>query len=157
MGTNKVSESIPAVEGKDAARAGIRPTRLYKSMARSRVTNGKSILPRIVDGRTLWARRARDLLAVHTADLGGDSNISEAERAILRRAVCLIIELEQLEVKFSTEGSKGYQLDRYQRVSNTLRRLLESLGLQRRARDITTPPTVEEYVRHLNEQEEDDA
>jgi hypothetical protein len=33
--------------------------------------------------------------------------------------------------------------------------LLESLGLQRRTRDIT--PSVEEYVRHINEQEEADA
>jgi hypothetical protein len=152
LGVEQVSESIPEGECENTLRAGIRPTRLYKSMARSRVTNGKSILSRIVDGRTLWARRARDLLAVHTADLGGDQNISEAERALLRRAIVLIIELEQLEVKFASEGSKGYQIDRYQRVSNTLRRLLESLGLQRRSRDIT--PSVAEYVRSIRDDED---
>jgi hypothetical protein len=36
------------------------------------------------------------------------------------------------------EDDTGNLLDRYQRASNTLRRLLESLGLQRRAKDITT-------------------
>jgi hypothetical protein len=83
-------------------------------------------------------------MALHLQDLGGDDAVSEAERAILRRAVTLIIELEMLEVKFATEGSKGYQIDRYQRVSNTLRRLLESLGLQRRPRDVT--PSLSEYL-----------
>jgi hypothetical protein len=126
------------------ANAGIPPTRLYRTKARSRITNGKSILPKIVDARTVWARRARDLMALHLQDLGGDDAVSEAERAILRRAVTLIIELEMLEVKFATEGSKGYQIDRYQRVSNTLRRLLESLGLQRRPRDVT--PSLSEYL-----------
>src|SRR5262249_10852959 len=127
------------------ARAAIKPVRLAKSSFRSSVTNGRRILPRIVDGRSLWARRYRDVLALHTQDLGGDANITEGERAILRRAATLIVELEQLEVKFASEGSKGYQIDRYQRMSNSLRRLLEALGLQRRQRDVT--PTLDQYLR----------
>jgi len=118
---------------------------MFKPEARSAVTNGSSLLPD-VDGRSQWVRRFRDLLALHLGDLGGADVASEAEKAIARRAACLIVELEGLEQKFPTQGaSEGGQLDQYQRTSNTLRRLLETLGLERRPRDVTTP-TVAQYV-----------
>lgn len=116
--------------------------KLAKPKARTRVTNGRELLPG-VDGRSLWARRFRDVLALHLSDLGGDEACSEAEKAIARRAACLIVELEQMEVRFATgdapegEETSGNMLDRYQRCANTLRRLLESLGLARRPKDIT--------------------
>ena len=84
------------------------------------------------------------MLALHTPDLGGDGNITEAERAILRRAATLIVELEKIEVSFALGNDAGYLIDRYQRCANTLSRLLETLGLQRRARDVT--PTLSEYL-----------
>jgi hypothetical protein len=116
----------------------------YKPEARSRITNGSELLPD-VDGRSSWVRRFRDVQALHLSDLGGQANVSEAEKAIARRAACLIVELEQMEQKFATQGqSEGAQLDQYQRVSNTLRRLLESLGLERRQRDVT--PSVAQYL-----------
>src|SRR5262245_41799149 len=78
-------------------------TGIYKPMARSRVTNGRELLPNI-DHRTLWVRRFRDVLALHLADLGGENSVSEAEKAIVRRAACLIVELEQLERTFALNG-----------------------------------------------------
>ena len=51
---------------------------------RSRVTNGRQLLP-MVDGRSIWARRMRDLMELHLDDLGGAENTSEAERSIVRR------------------------------------------------------------------------
>jgi hypothetical protein len=119
-----------------------RVRKLAKPTARTRVTNGKELLPGI-DGRSLWARRFRDVLALHLSDLGGEANTSEAEKAIARRAACLIVELEQMEVRFATgdvgegESFMNNLLDRYQRCANTLRRLLESLGLERRQKDAT--------------------
>ena len=121
-------------------------TGLYKPMARSRVTNGRDLLPDI-DHRTLWVRRFRDVLALQLSDLGGEDSISEAEKAIIRRAACLIVELEQLERRFALNGcASSAQLLAYGRASNTLRRLLEAVGLQRRLRDVT--PTLDEYLRH---------
>jgi hypothetical protein len=123
---------------------GRRPLALSKPEARTRVTNGVELLPG-VDERSLWVRRFRDVLSLHLADLGGADNTSEAEQAIARRAACLVVELEQLEQKFATQGaSEGGQLDQYQRTSNTLRRLLESLGLKRQPRDVT--PRLGEYL-----------
>jgi hypothetical protein len=107
-----------------------------KEPQRSRITNGSALLPG-VDGRGAWVRRAKDLLALHISDLGGEENVSEAERALLRRAVTLIIELERREVLFAQAGAADDgALAIYQTTVNTLRRTLESLGLQRRPRDV---------------------
>jgi hypothetical protein len=51
--------------------------------------NGNALLPD-VDGRSVWTRRCRDLIASHTADCGGSLAISEAERSIIRRASVLV-------------------------------------------------------------------
>ena len=116
---------------------GIVHPKLSQSFARSAITNGGT-LPG-VDGRSTWARRLRDLIALHVADLGGDDNISEAERAVVRRAAVLIVELERLELSFAeAEGIPDIAtLDAYQRASNSMRRLLQSVGLERRAKDVS--------------------
>jgi hypothetical protein len=124
---------------------GIRPTRLYRPKGRSRITNGRSLL-RNVDGRSFWCRRLRDLQALLVSDLGGDDAISSAEHAIIRRACVLQVECERREAKFAEAGeASDQQIEVYQRVSNSLRRLLESVGLQRRARDVT--PDLGTYLR----------
>lgn len=116
-----------------------------KPTARSRVSNGSAILPG-VDGRSVWVRRLRDLIELHVADLGGDGAISEAERSIVRRAATLTVELERMEATFATAGeAEPGALDLYQRTAGNLRRLLESVGLQRRSRDVS-PPTLGEII-----------
>jgi hypothetical protein len=137
--------SIEALEprGKDlseasAAIAGTKPT------ARSRISNGCT-LPG-VDGRSTWVRRLRDLMGLHLSDLGGEDAVSEAERSIVRRAATLTVELERLELKFAKDGeASASDIDLYQRTSNTLRRHLEAVGLERRARDVT-PPSLSRYL-----------
>jgi hypothetical protein len=122
---------------------------------RSRITNGATLLPG-VHKQSLWARRFRDLFSLHLADLGGEEHCSEGEKALVRRAACLIVELEQLELRFAQDPDTATvrALDLYQRLTNTLRRLLESLGLQRRARDIT-PPDPLEYAKSYDRRAED--
>ena len=116
-----------------------------KDPQRSRITNCSALLPG-VDGRSAWVRRAKDLLVLHMADLGGEDNVSEAERALLRRAVTLIVELERREVMFAQAGAADDDaLAIYQTTVNTLRRTLESLGLQRRPRDVS--PTLGQILR----------
>ena len=104
---------------------------------RSRVTNGRTLFAGDGDMRSPWARRLRDVLALHLSDLGGPANVSEAERSICRRAAVLTVELERLEAKFATDKAADSDLDLYQRTAGNLRRLLECVGLERRARDIT--------------------
>jgi hypothetical protein len=121
------------------------PVRGQKAKGQSRITNGTRLLPGI-DGRSAWVRRCKDLIAAHIADLGGESNTSAAERSIVRRAAVLTTELELLEAKFAAAGSASSDdLDLYARTSGNLRRLLEAIGLQRRARDIG--PTLGDLLR----------
>jgi hypothetical protein len=114
----------------------------------SRLTN-KALLPPKwlggVDGRSTWVRRFHDLISLHTSDLGGDEAVSTAELSLVRRAATLSVELERYELKFAQAGQATIaDLDAYQRASNTLRRLLESVGLQRRQKDIT--PDLKSYL-----------
>ncbi len=115
-----------------------------KTKGRSRMSNGTAVLAG-VDGRSTWARRLRDLITLHTNDLGGPENVSAAEASIIRRAATLTVELERLEARFASDGEADpTALDQYQRTANSLRRLLEAVGLKRRVRDVT--PSVDEYL-----------
>ena len=105
---------------------------------RSAITNGKFLLLD-TDHRSAWMRRLRDLVANHISDLGGDDVVSSSERILVNHAAMLALQLEMMERRFAdTDGvAKTDDLQIFQRCLNTLRRTLESLGLQRRARDVT--------------------
>lgn len=110
-----------------------------KPQARTRVGNGSAVLDG-VDGRSVVFRRYREILAQLTSDMGGDP--SEAQQQIARRAAMLAIWCEGED----TKAAKGQAIDigAYTTASNSLRRLLESIGLERRARNVT--PTIKEYM-----------
>jgi hypothetical protein len=113
------------------------PLARRKSHGRSRVSNGNALLPGEVDGRSKWVRRCRDLINLHLGDL---PDASVAERSIIRRASVLTVELERLETTFALAGAAdASDLETYQRCANSLRRLLECVGLERRLRDVTNP------------------
>jgi hypothetical protein len=49
----------------------------------------------------------------------------------------LTVELERLEAKFAVAGEATPEdIDLYARVASNMRRLLESVGIKRRARDV---------------------
>ena len=103
---------------------------LGKPEGRSRVSNGTCLFAERVDGRSIWARRFRDLIELHVADLGGAEVLSEAQRSLIRRVATLETEMERLEGRFAKDGGGSNRtLDRYQSMANNLRRLLTTLGL----------------------------
>ena len=68
----------------------------------------------------------------------------------------LTLQLEMMESRWATEheGQAGPKsLEHYQRCTNTLRRVHESLGLRRRPKDITPNPL--DYARQYDRQAED--
>ena len=137
------------------------PVGRYKrdvSMAclRSAITNGSDLLAGDVDHRAAWVRRLRDLILAHTSDLGGADNISAAEQSIVRRASMLELQLELLETTFAENDgmASSHQLLLYQRTANSTRRLLEAVGLKRRAKDITTPHPLD-YARQIDAEAEE--
>jgi hypothetical protein len=128
------------------------------AFARSRVSNGKSLFAdAVVDGRSTWARRLRDLLALHVSDLGGEDVVTAAEHSLCRRISTITVELELLERKFALKGkgAAAEDLDLYLRGANSLRRLLESIGLKRVSRDVT--PLLHDYLAERSAAKEDPA
>jgi hypothetical protein len=68
------------------------------------------------------------------------------------RAATLTVELERMEREFALAGEADAEaIDLYARVAGNLRRLLESVGLQRRAKDITTP-SPSAYLAHVQKE-----
>ncbi|WP_447256797.1 hypothetical protein [Mesorhizobium sp. ORM8.1] len=102
-----------------------------KLKARSGVTNGTELLPGL-DGRSKWARRLHDLVANHVQDLGGPRHVTQSQFALIRAAATTTIILEKWELQFATEGTLSVaDLLGYQTTLNSLRRVLETLGLNR--------------------------
>jgi hypothetical protein len=133
--------------------ADSRPITDSKRSGRSRISNGSALLPG-VDGRSAWVRRCKDVIAAHLTDI---PDASTAERSIIRRAAVLTTELELLEARFATAGEAlPGDLEIYQRCANSLRRLLEAVGLQRRAKDVSVP-TLSEIAREIEAEKRDSA
>src|SRR5262245_38768040 len=116
-------------------------TTIRAAVLRSAVTNGRKLFVE-GDGNSAWSRRYRDLIAAFVSDLGGHDALSEAKLALIRRSAALALELEQMEGKLS-QGDE-INLDSYGRAASHLRRLLETLGVERKPKDVT--PSLEEYA-----------
>jgi hypothetical protein len=112
---------------------------------RSAVTNGRRLFVD-GDGNSAWSRRYRDLVQGHVTDMGGRDLLSEAQLSLVKRASAIECELEQMEGRLSK--SEQVDLDTFTRAASHLRRLLESLGLERKPRNVT-PPSIEDYARHV--------
>ncbi len=101
---------------------------------RSKVTNGRRVFAVGGDGRGAWTRRWKDIVELHVADAGGRDHMTEAMRSLCRRAATLEIQLEQLECCMS-EGD-DVDIEIYGRIASHLRRILETLGVERKARPV---------------------
>lgn len=65
------------------------------------------------------------------------------------------VECERLEAKWAANGGSTLEeLEVFQRASNSLRRLVQALGLQRRAKDVT--PSLDQYLNHLRKNNDDE-
>ena len=74
-----------------------------KVYARSRLTNGKDLLPNI-DGRSLIARRYRDICSAIAADQGGIDQLSEARIQLIRRYAACCVLAEEMESRLVRGG-----------------------------------------------------
>ncbi|MEX6506957.1 hypothetical protein [Jiella sp. M17.18] len=111
-----------------------------KGTHRSKVSNGAATFLDGVDGRSMLARRYRDILAQIISDIGGDP--SEAQSIIARRAATLAVWCET-EERSLAQGS-SLDISEFTTATNALRRLLADLGLERKAKDVT--PDIRTYM-----------
>jgi hypothetical protein len=108
--------------------------------AKSRVTNGKVILP-YQDGRSLWARIMRDTLQSLISHCGGESEMSDTKRMAARRVAALEAELIMMEdrIAFIRQTAKHpppSYLQLYGVLADRQRRLSEALGWERSQRSV---------------------
>jgi hypothetical protein len=83
------------------------------------------------------------LIVGHISDYGGSDLLSEAQLSLIRRAAAIEAELERLDAMLSR--NEHVDLGQYGRAASHLRRLFETLGLERKARDVT--PTLPDILR----------
>ena len=112
---------------------------------RSKVGNGK-LLP-MTDGRSASYRRFKDLVFDFAADLGGMSQLSTAEVQLIRRASMLSAECERHKA-LAAQGDKDFDVACYVTMTNSLKRVLEVIGVKRAPRDIT--PSLSAYLQAKN-------
>jgi len=105
-----------------------------KPEARSRVGNGKVLLP-LVDGRSCTARRFKDLVEDISSDLGGLEHLSEGQKQLIRRAAMLSAESERMEA-LAARGEADFNIELYGMICDRLGRLFGRLGLERKTRGV---------------------
>lgn len=110
--------------------------------ARSAIANGSRLLTDL-DHRSAPARRYRDLISAIASDLGGYDSLSEAQIQLVRSAAGLVVLRERLDLKALHD--EKVDTSEYCRISNSLRRVLSTIGLKRVSRDVT--PDLRTYLR----------
>ena len=98
-----------------------------------------------LDGRTIAAKQAREVISSIEADLGGRESISTARRALIENAAVLGAVVQDMGAKWIS--GEQIDLNLYSTLSNTRRRLLESIGLDFRAKDIT--PSIDQIAQEI--------
>lgn len=93
-----------------------------------------------LDSRTRAARQARALVEAVESDLGGAEHLTAGERQLAQRIAVLGALIESMEAEILAGGEMD--LGAYLPAVNAQRRLCETVGLKRRARDVV--PTLRE-------------
>jgi hypothetical protein len=86
-----------------------------------------------LDGRTGAARRVRELVASIESDLGGGEHLTAGQRQLIQRAGVLGAFIEDSEVRWAC--GEPIDVGEYLAAINAQRRVLVTLGLERKARD----------------------
>jgi hypothetical protein len=135
---NRTLSGIPGIKRHMAQR---------KEKPRSAITSGRKLFP-TGNPNGAWSRRFADLVVGHMSDMGGADFLSDAQVSLIKRCASLECELERLDALMS--NGELVDLDCYGRASSHLRRLFETLGVERKQRDVT-PLTLEQFLAAHNQ------
>jgi hypothetical protein len=99
-----------------------------------------------VDGRTVWARRRRDLIKTLTRTYGPD--LTELETAQIEQAAAIMVRLEQLSIVVVKGEQRRSGDEEMVRLTRAAQRLLQGLGDRQRGNDgaKTTGEDVKTYL-----------
>ena len=127
----------PVTGQKRSARKGLTPR---APTARSRVSNGRDILPG-VDQRRPEARRYRDITAQIVADQGGADRLSEARLQLIRRYAGKCVLAEKIEARIVS--GEAVDVGEYAQLTSTLTRVASRIGIGRQAKVV---PNLHDYI-----------
>ena len=100
-----------------------------------------------LDHRCLSSKRFDSIAAGIAADLGGEDRLSTVQRGLIEVYAGVSVRANDLIARqMLGQEINGTELNQY---ASTMVRVASRLGVQRLARDIT-PPSVEEYLAHIN-------
>jgi hypothetical protein len=100
----------------------------------------------VIDGRTLVARRRRELIDVYTTALGGAAALSEGQRIDIRKAAELTALAEQARARAMREGASGAgELTAMVRLEGMAARAVRALNIKPQAAQ-PKPPSLADYV-----------
>lgn len=100
-----------------------------------------------VDGRTLPARRYRSVCSDIASDLGGDP--TAGQWLIIQRAAGLAVQCELLDAAILS--GEAVDVASYTTLTNSLVRTLKTLGLERRAKDVSPAATIDAHAAAVRE------
>ncbi len=118
-----------------------KPAAEPRSYGRSKISNGRDLLPDI-DGRSLVARRYRDIVSAILADQAGADQCSEARKQLIRRFAAAAVLAERLESRLA--NGEEISITEHATLASTLVRLSAKIGIDRVPHDMT--PTLAEYL-----------
>ena len=88
-----------------------------------------------LDRRRAPFKRYETIRSAVLADVGGEDIVTEVQRQLISKFASLALQLEMMEAA-ALEGTP-IDLDLFGRCAGHLRRIAETLGIERKARDIT--------------------
>ena len=104
------------------------------SKQRSRLTNGKDLLPDI-DGRSAMARRFKDITSAVLTDQGGADQCSESRLQLVRRFAAAAVIAERMEARLA--NGEEINIAEHGLLCSTLVRIAQRIGINRIARDVS--------------------
>jgi hypothetical protein len=122
--------------------AGSRQPGVRKPAFRSRVSNGRDVLPG-VDGRSLIARRYHDICSAIAVDQGGVELLSEARLQLVRRFAAAAVLAEQMEARLA--NGETIDIAQHALLASTLVRVGQRIGIDRIPRDVS--PSLADVLR----------
>ena len=116
---------------------------------KSRITNGRDLLPGDVDGRSAEARRFRDIVNAVLVDQGGIDRCTEARFQLIRRFAAACVMAEQMEGRLVL--GEVIDIERHSLLCSTLVRIAQRIGIARVPKNVT--PTLADYLATRGEAE----
>jgi hypothetical protein len=143
---SQIAPRAPALRARITNHEDLLPGRTPPVLSSPQIANPDDKLPGLFS-KSAHARRYRDLVDAFLVDVGGAERCSEIKLSLIRRLAAVTVQAELLESKLM--NSVPADLSQLCTLASTTVRLAQRIGIERAAKLIEPPPTVDAYL-HRN-------